>query len=114
MIYTVTFNPALDYVVRMENLNLGMVNRSNLPVSPMSELQALSFAVQELALYLDTHRNDLEALELYQQYQRMYAKCSAEYQQNRRPLNHSFPSEDEEYRWLDDPWPWEYAGNKEG
>ena len=75
---------------------MGMVNRSNLPVSPMSELQALSFAVQELALYLDTHRNDLEALELYQQYQRMYAKCSAEYQQNRRPLNHSFPSEDEE------------------
>lgn len=29
MIYTVTFNPALDYVVRMDNLNLGMVNRSS-------------------------------------------------------------------------------------
>lgn len=29
MIYTVTFNPALDYVVRMENLELGSVNRSS-------------------------------------------------------------------------------------
>lgn len=29
MIYTVTFNPALDYVIRMEHLNLGMVNRSS-------------------------------------------------------------------------------------
>ena len=28
MIYTVTFNPALDYVVKMDNLELGMVNRS--------------------------------------------------------------------------------------
>ena len=29
MIYTVTFNPALDYVVRVDNLKLGEVNRSN-------------------------------------------------------------------------------------
>ncbi len=29
MIYTVTFNPALDYAIRMESLNLGMVNRSS-------------------------------------------------------------------------------------
>lgn len=28
MIYTVTFNPALDYVIRMESLKLGTVNRS--------------------------------------------------------------------------------------
>ena len=28
MIYTVTFNPAIDYVVRTENMRLGEVNRS--------------------------------------------------------------------------------------
>ena len=28
MIYTVTFNPALDYIVRLEKLSLGEVNRS--------------------------------------------------------------------------------------
>ena len=35
---------------------MGMVNQTEKPVTPLSELQALSFAVQELALYLDTHR----------------------------------------------------------
>ena len=29
MIYTVTFNPALDYVIRMASLKLGTVNRSS-------------------------------------------------------------------------------------
>lgn len=28
MIYTITFNPALDYIVKMDNFNLGYVNRS--------------------------------------------------------------------------------------
>ena len=28
MIYTVTFNPALDYVVQVDDLTLGMVNRT--------------------------------------------------------------------------------------
>ena len=28
MIYTVTFNPALDYVIKVDNLTLGMVNRT--------------------------------------------------------------------------------------
>lgn len=32
MIYTVTFNPALDYVIRMESLKLGTVNRSSAEV----------------------------------------------------------------------------------
>lgn len=28
MIYTITFNPALDYIVKMDNFNLGSVNRT--------------------------------------------------------------------------------------
>ena len=28
MIYTITFNPALDYIVKMDDFNLGHVNRS--------------------------------------------------------------------------------------
>lgn len=44
---------------------MGMTNQKELAQTPMSELQALAFAVQELALYLDTHREDQEALNLY-------------------------------------------------
>ena len=38
---------------------MGMENTNEKAVSPLSELQALGFAVQELALYLDTHRDDM-------------------------------------------------------
>lgn len=91
---------------------MGMVNQNNLPVTPLSEVQVLAFAVQELALYLDTHPEDMEALELYRQYQQLYRKSAQEYAQNIRPLNHAAPAQGDAYAWLDDPWPWEYAANK--
>ena len=92
---------------------MGMVNTQEKPITPMTELQALNFAIQELALYLDTHREDREALELYRNYQKMYADCKEQYARNRGPMNHLTPGTGEEYRWLDDPWPWEYCANKE-
>ncbi len=93
---------------------MGMVNKNELPITPKTELQVLAFAIQELALYLDTHAEDREALELYQEYQQMYHKCLMEYQGNHRPMNHMTPTKGKKYQWLDDPWPWEYAANKEG
>ena len=92
---------------------MDMVNKNELNVTPKTELQTLAFAIQELALYLDTHRDDRQALEMYQAYQKMYQQCKEEYQRSIGPLNHRSPSEGE-YRWLDDPWPWEYSANKEG
>lgn len=92
---------------------LGMINKKEKPVTPMTELQALNFAIQELALYLDTHRNDREALELYRAYQQMYRRVREEYQKKCGPMNHLSESEGESYEWLDDPWPWEYSKNKE-
>ena len=92
---------------------MGMVNKCKLPITMKTELQALAFAIQELALYLDTHRDDQEALELYQSYQEMYHKCMKEYTKNCQPLNHRTPTTGSCYQWLDEPWPWEYAANKE-
>lgn len=92
---------------------MGMVNKTPLPSTPLAELQTLNFAIQELALYLDTHREDREALELYKSYQQMYQTCMDEYKRKRGPLNHLTPTEREDYAWLDDPWPWEISKNKE-
>ena len=91
---------------------MGMVNKKQLNTTPKTELQTLAFAIQELALYLDTHRCDRQALEAYQAYQKMYHECMMRYQQKYGPMNHRTPSEGE-YQWLDDPWPWEYCANKE-
>ena len=92
---------------------MGMVNEQEKPDTILSQLQSLSFVVHELALYLDTHREDKEALELYRNYQQMREKLAMQYQSKQGPLNHMTPSEGT-YRWLDDPWPWEYCANREG
>ena len=91
---------------------MGMINQKQLPTTPLAELQTMAFAIQELALYLDTHRNDTEALEMYRLYQKMYMDGKNAYEKDHGPLNHMSVSGDK-YRWLDDPWPWEYAGNRE-
>ena len=90
---------------------MGMVNKKELPATPLAELQTLGFALQELTLYLDTHREDAEALELYHQYQRIYHQGMEEYSKQCGPLNHLSPMERNEYEWLSDPWPWEYSKN---
>lgn len=91
----------------------GMVNTKEKAVTPSTELQALGFAVHELALYLDTHPDDCEALQLYRKYQQLYNSTKTQYTNQRRPLNHMTVTDDEKYTWLCDPWPWEYAANKE-
>ena len=93
---------------------MGMVNQKEQPVTPKTELQAMAFMLQELALYLDTHPQDKEALEVYRKYQKMYHDAMITFNQNCRPLNHVTPDDSWQYRWICDPWPWEYAANKEG
>lgn len=87
---------------------MGMVNQRELNKTPLHELQALGFAIQELALYLDTHRDDNEALELYRAYQELYQKGMETYEKEYGPLTHKSPMQGERYQWLDAPWPWEY------
>ena len=92
---------------------MGMVNKNERKVTPLSQLQTMAFAIQELALYLDTHREDVEALELYRSFQKMYEKEAKEYEAKCGPLTHNGITTGD-YQWLDDPWPWEYAFNREG
>ena len=102
-----TLFPGLDLPFK------GMVNKNEKRATPMTDLQTMAFVIQELALYLDTHREDREALELYRSYQKMYDHCREEYRKKYGPMNHMHPSDAEGYEWLDDPWPWEYCRNKE-
>ena len=90
---------------------MGMVNTKE-KNSAMAQMQAMAFAIQELALYLDTHREDREATELYQTYQKMYHQAMMDWNKAGYPINHFCPTEGP-YRWINDPWPWEYSANKE-
>lgn len=91
---------------------MGQINKNERPLTPLTELQTMSFAIQELALYLDTHREDQEALMLYRTLQKMYNEGREKYEKVCGPLTHKTAT-DGDYQWLNDPWPWEYAGNQE-
>ena len=76
------------------------------------ELQALQFVVTELGLYLDTHQDDAEAAQLFQQYTRLVEEGKRRYESLYGPLTQCNALQNGMYTWLNDPWPWEYR--KEG
>ena len=93
---------------------LGMVNTEEKSDTPMHDLQALGFAVQELGLYLDTHKDDAEAVELYQKYAELYQNGMQSYQAQRGALRQTESVRNGAYTWNDAPWPWELSANQEG
>lgn len=93
---------------------MGMVNQREKNPTPKNSLQTLAFAIQELALYLDTHPQDKKALEQYRQQQNQYHEAVMEYGQKCGPMTHFMPVNDDAYSWISDPWPWDINGNKEG
>ncbi len=72
----------------------------------LSELMALDFAIDELGLYLTTHRDDQEALALYWNYIRLGQEGRRQYEEMHGPLFQTDITEGS-FSWLDDPWPWE-------
>lgn len=99
-------------------LDLPWMNSVNVPAqfsgTPMGELMALGFVVQELGLYLDTHADDAEALKLYTDYAKLLKQGRETYVELYGPLTQTQVSPDGGYAWLKDPWPWEYRASGEG
>ncbi|MCI9550392.1 MAG: spore coat associated protein CotJA [Oscillospiraceae bacterium] len=85
---------------------------AGLPDNHSTQLQALLFVVTELGLYLDTHRDDTEAFQLFKQYTTMAREAKQRYEEMHGPLTQMSAGQDAAYRWLDDPWPWEFKKNE--
>ena len=85
---------------------------SALPSNPLVELQALEFVVLELGTYLDTHPDDMEAFDLFKQYAAMEKAAKETYEAKFGPLMKSSAASGASYRWLQDPWPWNYRQNE--
>lgn len=112
--------PAKEGVVRgtlfpgLDLPYMGMVNKGTLSETHLHELQALAFAITELAQYLDTHADDKEVFELMKSYAELYHKGCREYEKMHGPLTAlGAAMTGEQYRWLQEPWPWEYCANQE-
>ena len=81
--------------------------RTQLNNTALVELMALDFAIQELGLYLTTHSEDQEALQLYWTYIQMSKEGRETYQRLYGPLLQTDLTPEEGYIWLNDPWPWD-------
>ncbi len=90
-----------------------MKHGREIATSPRTELQALTFVIQELGLYLDTHPEDAEAFALYQNYAKLLEQGKKTYTEQYGPLVQTDAASDETYTWVDDPWPWNDAMRKE-
>lgn len=101
-----TIFPALNLPFHLK------VEPGTLPDTQSAQLQALLFVVTELGLYLDTHQDDTEAFRLFQQYTEMAREAKKQYEDAHGPLTKLSAGQDKAYRWLDDPWPWEFRKNE--
>ena len=94
--------PFMDYV-------------SNGPVdnTPLTELMALDFVTQELALYLDTHPDDGEAFKTWKSFTALAKEGRKRYVELYGPVMRSDTAKFDCWVWPEEPWPWN-AGGKAG
>ena len=71
----------------------------------IKQIKCYSFAVNDLALYLDTHPDDTKALCLHNKYCKELKDLKDAYQKVYGPLSIYYPCN--KWRWLEEPWPWE-------
>jgi len=93
-------------------LDLPFMNMVNKPMSlntPLCELMALDFVLQELSLYLDTHKDDEEAFTTYKSFLRLYNEGRSRYVELYGPISRDDMLQARSYTWLKSPWPWEYV-----
>lgn len=76
-----------------------------------AEMMALDFAIHELGLYLTTHPQDKEVLELYRSYVSLAREGREKYEKLYGPLLSTSSTEGETFAWVKDPWPWDEGGN---
>ena len=88
---------------------------TNYPVQPQNPRQAclvqlmmLEFNLHELNLYLDTHPNDKEALQQFQQFRQAVIEARTNYEKQYGPLLViDVCSSEAPWVWNQGPWPWQ-------
>ncbi len=68
----------------------------------INQIRCYEFAINELALYLDTHPDDQKALCLHRKYCKIAKDLKDKYQKVYGPLTINYPCN--KWRWLEEPW----------
>lgn len=75
-------------------------------------INAVSFAVVEAQLFLDTHPDDQEALAYFHEYSNLRNQALEEYAKYYGPLTIDTTKEScaDRWSWINEPWPWQEGG----
>lgn len=74
----------------------------------LEEIQAVDFVLVELTLYLDTHPNDYQALQQFNQYAQQSMQLKRTFEVKFGPLQQYGNSyTDADWSWGTSPWPWQ-------
>jgi len=116
-------NPGISYMILKEGFRRELFSRNwiyhlqgGVQQMPTNEIQLLqqinqlSFAMHDTALYLDTHPMDTNALDYYHYLKPMKEQAIAEYTASYGPLTMGDVNSNTEWTWINEPWPWEGAG----
>lgn len=77
----------------------------------MKTIQKYDFALYDLSLYLDTHTQCREALQLYAKYRASREATAAEYVRRFGPIEARQNESTTQWDWGKGPYPWEKEGN---
>ena len=73
-------------------------------------IDALSLALLETNLYLDTHPHDMEAQAYFMEQRKLYLKAREQYESQFAPLTALGSGDGRNWMWVKEPWPWEMEG----
>ncbi len=71
------------------------------------ELARISFAMDDVRLFLDTHPDCCEALNMYNELRRKREETVARYEACIGPVNFYSAGGEKSWNWAAQPWPWE-------
>lgn len=71
------------------------------------DIQIVSFAIDDVKLFLDTHPCDADALYYFRYYRDMLEALREEYAKNFGPLTATQSKAEKTWNWVETPWPWE-------
>lgn len=87
-------------------MNMGNNQRMNRQ-QLMEWIMMLGFCSVDMALYLDTHPTDVDALDYYKQCRELYEDARKTYEASYGPLTIGGVNSDSEWTWVEGPMPWE-------
>lgn len=70
-------------------------------------INIVSFAANDISLFLDTHPDDVEALKTFYHYEELRRNALQTYADNYGPLTMDTASPSNHWYWATESWPWE-------